>query len=154
MFYRKELVMLTEKWICKVKNYKQIFLMSLLTFWYNSYYFFFKKVFGGHIHISFFGATGTPVLNFWWRLLWVSKPEWVLALFAFCRGKCKCTFPKIHLWCFMHRPLGSRRATSPAPTYCLQRWGCRESNSCSQNICESDALPTELNRDRLFIHII
>ena len=34
--------------------------------------------------MSFFGATGTPVLNFWWCLLWVSKPEWVLpySLFA------------------------------------------------------------------------
>ena len=30
----------------------------------------------------------------------------------------------------------------------LQRWGCRDSNSCSQNICEPDTLPTELNRDR------
>ena len=26
--------------------------------------------------MSYFGATGTPVLDFWWRLLWVSKPEW------------------------------------------------------------------------------
>ena len=37
---------------------------------------FLKKVFGGHV--SFFGATGTPVLDFWWCLPWVSKPEWVL----------------------------------------------------------------------------
>ena len=29
----------------------------------------------------FYEATDTPVLNFWWRLLWVSKPEWA-ALFA------------------------------------------------------------------------
>ena len=34
--------------------------------------------------MSFLGATGTPVLDFWWRLLWVSKPEWVgSTLFAF-----------------------------------------------------------------------
>ena len=26
----------------------------------------------------FCGATDTPILDFWWRLLWVSKPEWVL----------------------------------------------------------------------------
>ena len=26
--------------------------------------------------MSYFGATGTPVLDFWWRLLWVLKPEW------------------------------------------------------------------------------
>ena len=29
-------------------------------------------------HMSICGATGTPVLEFWWCLLWVSKPEWVL----------------------------------------------------------------------------
>ena len=29
----------------------------------------------------FCGATDTPVLDFWWHLLWVSKPEWA-ALFA------------------------------------------------------------------------
>ena len=34
---------------------------------------FFFKVFGGHM--SIFGANGTPVLDFWWCLLWVSKPE-------------------------------------------------------------------------------
>ena len=28
----------------------------------------------------------------------------------------------------------------------LQRWGCQDLNSCSQNTCEPDALPTELNR--------
>ena len=26
----------------------------------------------------FCGATDTPVLDFWWHLLWISKPEWVL----------------------------------------------------------------------------
>ena len=38
------------------------------------------------------------------------------------------------------------------PHILLQRWGCRDSNSCSQNICEPDALPTELNRDRRWLH--
>ena len=33
------------------------------------------------------GATDTPVLDFWWCLLWISKPEW-LALFIFGRGVC------------------------------------------------------------------
>ena len=33
----------------------------------------------------FFGATDTPILDFWWRLLWVSKPEWA-ALFKLGRG--------------------------------------------------------------------
>ena len=44
--------------------------------------FFFNDFFVGHM--SFFGATGTPVLDFWWHLLWGLKPEWVLpySLFA------------------------------------------------------------------------
>ena len=31
--------------------------------------------------MSFYRATDTPVLDFWWRLPWVSKSEWA-ALFA------------------------------------------------------------------------
>ena len=45
------------------------------------FFFFFLNNFGGHIHMSYFGATDTPVLDFWWRLLWVSKAERA-ALFA------------------------------------------------------------------------
>ena len=37
-----------------------------------------------HFWSPFCGATDTPVLD-WWRLLWVSKPEWE-ALFAIGRG--------------------------------------------------------------------
>ena len=48
-------------------------------------FFFFLKFFGGHM--SFLGATGTPVLDFWWRLLWVSKPEWVLPYSLFLRRR-------------------------------------------------------------------
>ena len=44
--------------------------------------------------MSFFGATGTPVLDFWWRLLWVSKPEWVLPYSLFLRRRMSCTFPR------------------------------------------------------------
>ena len=39
------------------------------------------------------------------------------------------------------------------PHILLQRWGCWDLNSCSQNICEPDPLPTELNRDRLLWNI-
>ena len=42
--------------------------------------FVFLKVFGGHM--SFFGATGTPALDFW-----------VFALFAFCAGECNVHSP-------------------------------------------------------------
>ena len=47
--------------------------------------FFFKYFCVGHVQMSYFGATRTPVLDFWWRLLWVSKPEWVLPLFVLWR---------------------------------------------------------------------
>ena len=40
-----------------------------------------------------FGATGTPVLDFWWRLLWVSKPGWVLPHSLLCGGKYS-----VHSW--------------------------------------------------------
>ena len=39
---------------------------------------FLKFFFVGHIHMSYFVATGTPVLDVQRRLFWVSKPEWVL----------------------------------------------------------------------------
>ena len=53
---------------------------------------FFKKVFGWHM--SFLTATGTRVLDFWWCLLWVSKPKWVLPNLLFCRGECYVHLPR------------------------------------------------------------
>ena len=47
--------------------------------------YFTKKKLGGHM--SFHGATDTLVLDFWRRLLWVSKPEWA-ALFTLGRVAC------------------------------------------------------------------
>ena len=38
--------------------------------------------------MSFLGAIGTTVLDFWWHIFWVSKPEWVLPYWPFYRGKC------------------------------------------------------------------
>ena len=61
----------------------------------NELFHCFFKAFGGHIHMSYFGATGTPVLDFFWRLLWVSKPKFVLPY-----SQMQCIFPKIHLWCY------------------------------------------------------
>ena len=45
----------------------------------------------------FCGATDIPVLDFWWRLLWVSKPKWTanLALAKDMHG----IFPEFHFWC-------------------------------------------------------
>ena len=45
----------------------------------------FLKFFGGCK--CYCGDTGTPVLDFWWCLLWVSKPEWA-ALFVLGRVVC------------------------------------------------------------------
>ena len=46
----------------------------------------------------FLCATDTSVLDFWWHILWVSKPEWA-ALFTLWQRCMWYTFPKIHLWC-------------------------------------------------------
>ena len=40
--------------------------------------------------MSICGTTETPVLDFWWRLLWVSKLEWA-TLFELCGGIAKLT---------------------------------------------------------------
>ena len=45
--------------------------------------FFLKKNFVGHMFI--FGATDTPFSDFWWRLHWVSGPEWA-PLLKLCGG--------------------------------------------------------------------
>ena len=62
-------------------------LYYLISFFFFFFFFFLNSFFVGHIHMSYFGATGTPVLDFWWRLLWVSKPEWVLP-YSHCGGEC------------------------------------------------------------------
>ena len=72
-------------------------------------------------HMSFFGATGTSVLDFWWRLLWGSKPEWVLPYLFFCEGECS-TFPKIHHWCYTCRPLDGQHAAGHFPP-CMCKGG-------------------------------
>ena len=68
--------------------------------------------------------------------------------YSHCGGKCN-----VRSWdppLVLHLPTSWQLAHSRScPHILLQRWGCRDSNSCSQNICEPDALPTELNRDRL-----
>ena len=45
-----------------------------LLYWIDSF-FFFKCL---EDMSPFCGATDTPILDFWWHLLWVSKPKWVL----------------------------------------------------------------------------
>ena len=103
---------------------------------------FFLKVFGRHM--SFFGATGTPVLDFWWCLLWFqSQSGFCLIRIAEANVMYVPQDPPLVLLPTSWRPARSRSC----PCILLQRWGCRDSNSCSQNTREPDALPTELNRD-------
>ena len=59
-----------------ISHYETVYMIS------NSLTFFKKNL----EDISpFCGATDTPVLDFWWCLLWVSKPEWAV-LFMLSRG--------------------------------------------------------------------
>ena len=109
--------------------------------------FFLIKFLADTYACPFFVATGTPVLDFWLHLLWGSKPEWVLPYLLFVEANVMYIpwDPPLVLhaptsWQLVHR--------QSCPHTLFQRWGCRDSNSCSQNICESDALPTELSRDR------
>ena len=45
----------------------------------------------------FYEAIDTSVLDFWWRLLWVSKPEWAV-LFTLGRGMRISTISPSLLW--------------------------------------------------------
>ena len=72
--------------IFRIFKFKRPLINDVLILYFISFFFFLKFFLLGHIDMSFFGATGTPVLDFWWRLLWVSKPEWVLP-YSHCRGE-------------------------------------------------------------------
>ena len=72
--------------------------------------FYWSKIF------FFCGATDTPVLDFWLRLPWVSKPGWILlACFL------ACTTPQIHLWCNTCWPLDGQQAACHVPYMRQQR---------------------------------
>ena len=81
--------------------------------------FFVKKVFGGHM--SFLGTTGTPVLDFWWHLLWGSKPESVLPYSLFFGGG-KCNVHSAYPPLVLHMPTSWRAAAAAShfPT-CISR---------------------------------
>ena len=53
----------------------------------------------------FVRVTDTPVLDFWWCLLWVLKPEWA-ALFTLSGGIHVVHSPRFTLWCNTCWPLG------------------------------------------------
>ena len=80
--------------------------------------FFLRKI-GGYM--SFCGATDTPVLDFWWHLLWVSKPEWA-ALFTLGGGMCDVYSPVINLWYDTCQPLdGQYGGAITVPHVCFSR---------------------------------
>ena len=60
-------------------------------YWYSGYAcLFVYTCFGEHKHMSYFAPT--PVLDFWWRLLWVWN-LWNLQS-LYCEGKCNIFYPR------------------------------------------------------------
>ena len=89
---------------------------------------FFKKSFWRTHVLS--GATGTPGLDFWWRLLWVFKARVGTALFAFLRRRMQYIFPRSRL--LLHCPPHSfptHRAPSPRCLPSIYRPGTVNSKS-------------------------
>ena len=77
----------------------------------------------------FCGATDTPILDFWWHLLWVSKPEWVLPYSSLAEAyMLRYTFPEIHLWGDTCWPLGGQHGSwAVSSTYLQGIGGTRDS---------------------------
>ena len=85
------------------------------------------------------GATDTPVSDFWWRLLWVSKPEWVLPYSSLAEAYMLCyMFPEIHLWCDTCQPFGGRHGSRAVSSTYLRGIGGTWSRelSCCHSQCE------------------
>ena len=73
---------------------------------YSKYLFFLKKKHFWEGISPFCRATDTPVLDFWWHLDWVSRPEWIPLHVWF--DACMQQIPLNHLWCDTCWPLGSQ----------------------------------------------
>ena len=97
---------------------------------------------------TFCGATDTPILDFWWCPLWVSKPEWVLPYSSLVEAYVLCyTFPEIHLWCDTCRPLGSQHGSQAISSTHLRGIGGTQTGSYHATVWDqAEALPTELSR--------
>ena len=89
--------------------------------------FFLKKKFGRHM--SFYGVTDTPDLDFWWCLLWVSKPDWA-ALFTLGRG--------------IHDACSLRFISGVIPADLLM--ASMVASRCSSHVCFSRGRMADLNR--------
>ena len=78
-------------------------------------------------------------LYFWWCLLWVSKPEWVLLYSSLAEAYVlRYTFPEIHLWCDTCWPLASQHGSQAVySTYLWCIGGTRNRElSCCRSQCE------------------
>ena len=99
----------------------------------------------------FSGATNTPVLAFWWCLLWVSKPEWT-ALIMLDGGTCVTHSLSFTSGATPSDLLVASMAAKPFSSMYLwagigraQNWDL--SCHCHLTVCDQpDALPTELCR--------
>ena len=89
--------------------------------------------------IPFCGATDTPILDFWSRILRVSKPEWVLSYSSLVEAYVlHYMFPEIHLWCDTCWPLGGQHGSwAISSTYLQGIGGTRNRKlSCYHLQCE------------------
>ena len=71
---------------------------ALIKVFINNKNLIFLTKLASRIFLSICGATDAPVLDFWEKLLWISKPEWA-PLFTFWQRQMWYTVPEIHLWC-------------------------------------------------------
>ena len=113
-------------WLLIITNIKnmnfQNFMLTFSTSKLDERCFF--SNFGGHK--SFCEAPHTPVFDFWWYLLWVSKPEWT-ALFALGRGvhvtHSLNMIAKAFSSTFLQAGIGGTRNQDLFYCYCLTVWG-------------------------------
>ena len=93
--------------------------------WFLNSFFFSNKILED---ISpFCGSTDVHVLDFWWQLPWVSKPELIppsLASFA----SCMWWIPQIHLWCSTCWPPGAAEPLDPHTFTSIGGTGIRTHN--------------------------
>ena len=87
----------------------------------------------------FCGGTDTPVLDFWWCLLWVSKPKWA-ALFM--HGKC------VQVTCPWDSPQVQHLPTlykAAKPISCTYPWpGIGGGSKLGPTVLQANTIPTEL----------
>ena len=95
-------------------------------------------------HQSFCGATGAPVLDVWWCLPWVSKPEWIL---YFCASSPTCNW--FFTFTFSVTPadlLMASMVAKPFDLHTSHRYTCIAGTWTWNRVCNTvcaDMLPNE-----------